>query len=299
MHFLKSAADQAPFHSWHGLGNPNSDIDSPTPPASFHRRGSARGSMRKVLPPVPDMETQINLSAKMIDKRTCTPKGNHSYGPFFLEYSLLAEYNLLQKQKLPGVYVIPSRETSLCWFGIIFIRQGIYQEGVFRFKILIPDNYPDGDCPRLIFEHPVFHPIVDSETHELDVKRGFHKWRRNVNHIWQILLYTRRCFYKFDIKDALNIEAAHLYENDIDAFKEAARACVQTWRERIYDTPPTEDPHYPAFSPYQAHVHEPVRATMLAEARKHEASAKSGSMSRKGHSFIEPGSLQIFSKDSS
>jgi len=49
----------------------------------------------------------------MIDKRTSTPKGNHSYGPFFLEYSLLAEYNLLQKQKLPGVYVIPSSETSL------------------------------------------------------------------------------------------------------------------------------------------------------------------------------------------
>ena len=63
--------------------------------------------------PVPDMETQMNLSAKMIDRRTCTPKGNHSYGPFFLEYSLLAEYNLLQKQKLPGIYVIPSSETSL------------------------------------------------------------------------------------------------------------------------------------------------------------------------------------------
>ena len=96
------------------------------------------------------------------------------------------------------------------WFGIIFIRQGIYQEAVFRFKILIPDNYPDGDCPRLVFEHPVYHPIVDPETHELDVKRGFHKWRRNVNHIWQILLYTRRCFYKFDTKDALNCDAAHL-----------------------------------------------------------------------------------------
>ena len=96
------------------LGNPNSEIDCPTPPASFHRRGSSRGSIRKVLPPVPDMETQMNLSAKMIDRRTSTPKGNHSYGPFFLEYSLLAEYNLLQKQKLPGVYVIPSSETSLC-----------------------------------------------------------------------------------------------------------------------------------------------------------------------------------------
>ena len=91
-----------------------SDFENQTPPASFHRRGSARGSMRKLLPPVPDMDTQVSMSQKMIDKRTSTPKGNHSYGPFFLEYSILAEYNLLQKQKLPGVYVIPSSETSLC-----------------------------------------------------------------------------------------------------------------------------------------------------------------------------------------
>ena len=56
----------------------------------------------------------MNLSAKMIDRRTSTPKGNHSYGPFFLEYSLLAEYNLLQKQKMPGVYVIPSYTSPLC-----------------------------------------------------------------------------------------------------------------------------------------------------------------------------------------
>ena len=33
------------------------------------------------------------------------------------------------------------------WYGIIFVRQGIYQEGIFRFKIIIPENYPDGDCP--------------------------------------------------------------------------------------------------------------------------------------------------------
>jgi hypothetical protein len=31
-----------------------------------------------------------------------------------------------------------------------------------------------------------------------------------VNHIWQILLYARRCFYKIDTKDPLNVEAAQL-----------------------------------------------------------------------------------------
>lgn len=60
------------------------------------------------------------------------------------------------------------------------------------------------------------------------------------------------------------------YENDIDSFREAAKACVQAWKERLYESPPTQDPHYPAFSVYQPQIHEPVRATMLAEARKHE-----------------------------
>ena len=56
----------------------------------------------------------------------------------------------------------------------------------------------------------------------------------------------------------------------MDSFKDAAKACVQAWKERTYEAPTTSDPHYPAFSHYQPHIHEPVRATMLAEARKHE-----------------------------
>ena len=60
------------------------------------------------------------------------------------------------------------------------------------------------------------------------------------------------------------------YDNDLDSFKEAVSACVQAWKERIYDPPSSQDPHYPAFSHYQPQIHEPVRATMLAEARKIE-----------------------------
>jgi hypothetical protein len=61
---------------------------------------------------------------------------------------------------------------------------------------------------RLVFDHYVYHPSVDATTNELDLKRGFHKWKRNVNHIWQILLYARRAFYKIETKEAVNIEAA-------------------------------------------------------------------------------------------
>ena len=45
-----------------------------------------------------------------------------------------------------GILIILAFSFSV-WYGVIFIRQGIYQEGIFRFKVFIPDNYPDGDCP--------------------------------------------------------------------------------------------------------------------------------------------------------
>ena len=99
----------------------------------------------------------------------------------------MAEYNLLLKQKLPGIYCIPSSTSSLTWFGVLFIRQGPYQEGVFRyvknssgniyfmcssrFQVVIPDNYPDGDVPKVVFENAVFHPSVDPNTHVLNVKQ--------------------------------------------------------------------------------------------------------------------------------
>lgn len=41
--------------------------------------------------PLTDMSTQAKLAQKMIDPKTATPKGGHSYGPYFLEYCLMAE----------------------------------------------------------------------------------------------------------------------------------------------------------------------------------------------------------------
>lgn len=300
----------------------NTISNSPNPLTPTFRRASGgdrnRGSMRKMLPALPDMDTQMSLSAKMIDRRTCTPRGNHSYGPFFLEYSLLAEYNLLRKQKLPGVYVIPSTHTPLCWYGIIFVRQSIYQEGIFRFKIIIPENYPDGDCPRVFFDQSVFHPLIEPQApFELDVRRGpLKKWRRNVNHIWQILLYTRRAFYKIDTSEPLNQEAADLYDlsgtsSEREQFKQQVRSCVMEWRDRIFSPPSVDDPHYLNFSPYEPKVHEPVRQAMMTDAKKLEQEEEevrsrnclslnthNAYALNRGHSFIEPGSLKIFSKDS-
>jgi len=274
----------------HSMGNSNG--------GGLTRSSSTRGSLRKVLPSVPDMDQQLSMAAKMIDRRTSTPRGNHSYSPYFLEYTLLAEYNLLQKQRVSGVYVVPSGKSPLVWHGVIFIRAGLYQEGIFRFHLLIPENYPDGDVPRVVFDSPVFHPLIDPETKELDIARGFaNKWRRNVNHLWHVLLYVRRCFYKIETTHPLNPEAAVLFDSDNEMFQVRVRGCVNASKEAVYDPPGEQDPHAIVFSPYQPAVHDAVLEEMKRE-RNDSDSQKEGT-SNGGLSWVKPGTMQIFSASAS
>lgn len=187
---------------------------------------------------------------------------HQTYGPFFLEYSLMAEYNLLQKQNLPGIYILPSARSPLLWFGVVFIRHGLYQDGVFKFCVLIPANYPDGECPRIIFEYPPFHPLVDPKTGELDVKRAFPKWKRNVNHIWNVLLFLRRIFYKIDTQLPLNPQAAALYESELTAYKAKVVESIATSKLHLYDPPKTDDPYELRFVANEDGMHD-TRKTLM------------------------------------
>jgi len=254
--------------------------------------------MGKMLPSVPDMDTQLALSAKMIDKRTSTPKGSHSYGSYFLEYSLIAEFQLLQQQRLPGIYCIPAHSSTLTWWGVLFIRQGPYQGGVFRFQVELPENYPDGDCPKIVFEAPVFHPHIHPHTHQLNVKQGFHKWKRNVNHIWQLLLYARRVFYKVEVPKpefVSNPEAAKLWQEDPEKFDKCAKDCVKEWEQRIY-TQTSDDPHYIRFTKFDPDLHESARQELKTGGGAEVGGGAVGEADlRNRKSFMKTGSLTIFS----
>ncbi|XP_034416472.1 AKT-interacting protein isoform X3 [Cyclopterus lumpus] len=198
---------------------------------------------KKQLPPIPKNAAPITKPAST---GTLAPSANGthaSYGPFYLEYSLLAEFTLVIKQKLPGIYVQPSYKSALMWFGVIFIRHGLYQDGVFKFTVYIPDNYPDGECPKLVFDIPVFHPLVDPVSGELDVRRAFTKWRRNHNHIWQVLMYARTIFYKINTTEPLNPEAAVLYEKDVQLFKSKVVDSVKLCNSHLFDQPKMDDPY--------------------------------------------------------
>ncbi|KAM5208007.1 AKT-interacting protein isoform 1-T3 [Hipposideros larvatus] len=255
-----------------------------------------RTAPKKQLPPIPKNAVPITKPASPAPVAQATNGTHASYGPFYLEYSLLAEFTLVVKQKLPGVYVQPSYRSALMWFGVIFIRHGLYQDGVFKFTVYIPDNYPDGDCPRLVFDIPVFHPLVDPTSGELDVKRAFAKWRRNHNHIWQVLMYARRVFYKIDTASPLNPEAAVLYEKDVQLFKSKVVDSVKVCAARLFDQPKIEDPYAISFSPWNPSVHDEAREKMLTQKKKPEEQHNK-SVHVAGLSWVKPGSVQPFSKE--
>lgn len=253
-----------------------------------------QGSIRRILPSVANGDSMLGVSAKMIE-RPQPPQPNsssqkQSYNQYFQEYSIISEYNMLVKHCLPGLYIIPAANSALLWFAVLFIRKGVYQGGVFRFNLLIPENFPDCSCPQILFETKVFHPRIDIHTGEMEVSSAFPDWKKDVNRLWQVLDYVCRSFYSIDTKHPLNQEAANLYEKEKDEFLSKVRSCVENSQASIYNPPTIDDPNYLKFDPYNEDVHGSTMAAIVAP--KEEDSVQRC----RGLSWVQAGSLESFSR---
>lgn len=54
---------------------------------------------------------------------------------------------MIQSENIAGCYIIPSNNSSLLWFGAIFVRKGLFKGGVFRFNIAITETFPSEITP--------------------------------------------------------------------------------------------------------------------------------------------------------
>ncbi|CAG9825100.1 unnamed protein product [Phaedon cochleariae] len=258
------------------------------------------GSMRKVIPADSGKENLFE-GHKSEEIETI-------YKVYRQEYVILAEYKMVQNENIFGVYVIPSHESSLMWFGVIFVRRGFYEDGVFRFNILLDESFPDSSHPvgnfqevnrhplmyfslqKVIFQSKIFHPVINSKTGELNLLGAFPEWNKSEQHLWQVLKYVQWIFYEIEscIDHAVNSEAAEMWQTDRDSFKSEAVACVKASHDRLYDAPPTDDPHHICFEPYSPAVHDHVRSSMLEEGRRAVGGMEGGA--KRGLSWVLAGS---------
>uniref|UniRef100_A0A182W3X6 UBC core domain-containing protein n=1 Tax=Anopheles minimus TaxID=112268 RepID=A0A182W3X6_9DIPT len=213
------------------------------------------------------------------------------------EYKILAEYERLQTEDLGGIYVTPSYENPFLWFGVIFVRTGVYKDGVFRFTITLPSRFPnDSAVPIVTFQSEVFHPLVNPNDGVLDLSEAFPKWQSGDNHIWQILKFVQAVLQNLDDHtiqsgNVANNEAYELLMENRTEFVIRAEQCVEESQQKIYEQPAQPDRFYICFDQFNPDVHGPALQSMK-ENKTTEVTTPPSS----GLSWVRKGVYQPLSK---
>ncbi|KAK0468350.1 UBC-like protein [Desarmillaria tabescens] len=115
-----------------------------------------------------------------------------------------------------GIYVVPSKESLFIWDAIFFVHQGYYADGIFKFRLLFPPNYPDRP-PTVQFTTDMFHPLI-SANGIFNLAPRFHPWRPKEHFVFHVLHYIKASFKKpvldkITEADCLNKEAYRYHDS--------------------------------------------------------------------------------------
>lgn len=116
----------------------------------------------------------------------------------------------------------------------------------------------------MIFQSEIVHPVIHPESNELNLLGAFPTWRKEEQHIWQVLKYIQWIFQHIEdsTRHSINEQATELFQNR-EEFNKRAKQLVKQSHDHLYDDPPTEDKHYISFCPYDPEEHDKVHKQML------------------------------------
>lgn len=126
------------------------------------------------------------------------------------------EFKYLMNNAPQGVYVLPEFDQIRTLHGVIFVRRGLFHDGVFRFRIDLPPNYNEFNShPIVTFTPPIFNPLVDPVTGQLDLKidEKLQEWHPERHFIITAITFVKKIFYLKNYDGFLripNAEAKHL-----------------------------------------------------------------------------------------
>lgn len=114
-------------------------------------------------------------------------------------FRLAIEYKYLIKHAPGGVYMLPEMDDIRKLHGVIFVRRGLWRNGVFRFHVLLPEDYnTTGSMPVVFFTPPVFNPLVHPETGKLDLTLDdalLTHWQHDKHFLHTIATAVKKVFY--------------------------------------------------------------------------------------------------------
>ncbi|CAG5114773.1 unnamed protein product, partial [Candidula unifasciata] len=129
---------------------------------------------------------------------------------------------------------------------------------------------------------------------------------RNVNHLWQVILYAKKAFFKINTDSPSNPEAAALYDQELDVFKNRVLESLTSSKDRLLQPPSLDDPFALRFSPWNEAVHPDTKRQMIQSSQpdyiphwKQSQDAGSANPCDLGLSWIEAELPRIFTKNES
>lgn len=142
-----------------------------------------------------------------------------------------------------GVYVSPSKSLDV-WDGVIFVRKGYYQGGVFRFKIQFTASYPLR-APLVTFSKgSLIHPLIDPRDDHLALASGFPEWDSTKDNVVKLLFYIKIIFKTFHLNKlndglVINGEAWRLFQSNRSVFAKLTSQCatISATPTILYDQP--------------------------------------------------------------
>ena len=130
------------------------------------------------------------------------------------DLKLTIEYKHLKQNAPGGIIVTPSFDDLRRWHGVIFVRKGPYQGGIFKFIVQLPRQYNDHNVfPEVRFQNEVSNPFVTpmsrgggsgagEEEGEggglLDLRHAYPKWDPTRHFIVTVLTFVKKIFYLKD-----------------------------------------------------------------------------------------------------
>ena len=81
------------------------------------------------------------------------------------DFKLAIEFKYLMQHAPGGVYLMPELDDIRSLHGVIFVRRGLYRDGVFRFCVFLDKLYNSKNThPVIIFNPPILHPLIHPEV---------------------------------------------------------------------------------------------------------------------------------------
>ena len=159
-----------------------------------------------------------------------------------LNKTLLIELKHLQKFCPAGIYIIPQSDNIKIWDGIIFPREGIYRDGIFKYQIHIPPDYPNAP-PQVIFISKVFHPLINPKTGVLVLSEKFPKWEPVKCFLVRVIYYIQEIFKLEEYYKKKNEEITPEIQKKVSA-------CVKESIDKKFENSPKSSMKFSEFNKY-------------------------------------------------